>query len=106
MSYIGRDSSKFQFMIGETNFRHLVIGNQMRITHFHSLLTVCDKHASNDLSSYKQHQPTLSPYFSPCNPKQQTNQQNYDDLQHLTNEFDGCYHVFLDVGSNLGNTVR
>lgn len=22
------------------------------------------------------------------------------------NELDGCYHVFLDVGSNIGNTVR
>ena len=33
-------------------------------------------------------------------------QQNPDNLQPSTNEFDGCYHVFLDVGSNLGNTVR
>ena len=41
--------------------------------------------------------------FALCN--KQTNQK-YEDLQHLTNEFDGCYHVFLDVGSNLGNTVR
>ena len=23
-----------------------------------------------------------------------------------TNELDGCYHIFLDVGSNIGNTVR
>ena len=22
------------------------------------------------------------------------------------NELDGCYHVFLDVGSNIGNQVR
>ena len=30
---------------------------------------------------------------------------DYEDLQLSTNELDGCYHVFLDVGSNIGNTV-
>jgi len=31
---------------------------------------------------------------------------DYDDFQNPTNELDGCYHVYLDVGSNIGNTVR
>ena len=30
--------------------------------------------------------------------------ENIENLEH--NELDGCYHVFLDVGSNIGNTVR
>lgn len=29
-----------------------------------------------------------------------------EDFKHSNNELDGCYHVFLDVGSNIGNTVR
>lgn len=32
--------------------------------------------------------------------------QDADNLDFLTNELDGCYHVFLDVGSNIGNTIR
>ena len=31
---------------------------------------------------------------------------DYEDWQYSTNELDGCYHVFIDVGSNIGNTVR
>jgi len=29
-----------------------------------------------------------------------------DEYPSERNELDGCYHVFLDVGSNIGNTVR
>ena len=31
---------------------------------------------------------------------------DYEDWQYSNNELDGCYHVFIDVGSNIGNTVR
>ena len=32
---------------------------------------------------------------------------DYEDWQQYSNnELDGCYHVFIDVGSNIGNTVR
>ena len=32
---------------------------------------------------------------------------NYDDYTDVNekNELDGCYHVYLDVGSNIGNQV-
>lgn len=29
-----------------------------------------------------------------------------DELDFIGNELNGCYHIFLDVGSNIGNTIR
>ena len=33
-------------------------------------------------------------------------QDNYSEEEWEGNELDGCYHVYLDIGSNIGKTTK